>query len=156
MKLVGCVIVLVFSTLIGFAMAGNEAEKLTTLEEIYCFVQKLVFGVKRRITMDEIVHEYILHKSPRHICGKNRDEILLSLSKAKKAGQCAKEAEKCIQLIETISKSADTAEIEKQCSAVSEDIYDSLANLRRENGKKRELYVKLGAALGLLVCICVL
>ena len=156
MKIIGCVIVIVSSSYIGFIMSKKEAKKLSIIEEIYRFVQRLENGVAQRLTLNEIACGYMSIEKPENLTGNSRVEILKSLSDIEKSGLCKEETAICKELMHSIGKSTDGAEIRRKCSEAIDAIKESLSNEKKEYLQKKRLYLKLGAVLGVLACVIVI
>ena len=156
MKIIGCILVIVSSSYIGFILSKKEAKKLSILEEIYRFVQRLENGIAKRLTLNEIAYTYMNLDKPESLKGKCRADILKSLSDIEKSGLCTETAIMCRELLSAIGKSTDGAEIRKRCSESLELIQEKLYKEREEYLRKKSLYLRLGAVLGILVCVTVI
>ena len=153
LKLLGCVATVFFSSCLGVYCSNAETRKLCICEEIYAFVLKLEYGTAKRIPINSIIKEYNLSVKPKYLSGENRAEIISCLSAAEKNGGCPVAAKMCRELLFIIGKSTDGAEIQKNCAETAERVKTILSDIRSESKGKRELYVKLGIILGVLVCI---
>ena len=103
MKIIGCVIVIVSSSYIGFIMSKKEAKKLSIIEEIYRFVQRLENGVAQRLTLNEIACGYMSIEKPENLTGNSRVEILKSLSDIEKSGLRKQERQELHRVSSTVS-----------------------------------------------------
>ncbi len=156
LKIIGCIIVTVFCTLLGSVFAVREEKKLKVLEEMYRLLLKTETGIKNRISFREIAFEYMSLCNPVYICGKDYGEIIGSLESINSEGICPDETAACISLLRMLCRTSDASETERICNDTLGRIKVALENTRDECTKKRGLYIKLGAALGLLVCITVI
>ncbi len=156
MKLVGCIMVTVFSAAFGIVFAKREMKIVAVLEEMHCFLGKMGYGIRNRIPFNEIATGYMTVKNPKYICGTCREDIAEALSRISNEGICRDEARACSELLLMTGKSTDAREIEKYCADTLELVTKSLDVAKPECARKRGLYIKLGTAVGLLVCITVM
>lgn len=156
MRIIGGLILLIASSVYGFMLSRRECGKLTVISELNAFAKKLIWGIGRRIPVDDIAKRYMADVSPTEVCGNCREELYVSLERLCKEDICRQEAKMCAELLDTISKSMAASEIEQRCMQFSDIISEKLAIMKKECLKKKELYMKLGVFVGLLVCITVI
>ena len=152
-KIFGCAVTVFFSSCLGMYFSNAETRKLRVCEEIYAFVLKLEYGTAKRIPINGIIKEYTLTADPGYITGNCREEIITCLCETEKNGICPIPSKLCRELLIAIGKSPDGVEIQKNCSETAERIKNVLSDIRSECKAKKELYVKLGIILGILMCV---
>lgn len=156
LKISGCIIVTVLCTLLGAVFADREEKKLKILEEMYSLILKINAGIKNRIPFREIAAEYMSLYNPVYICGKDYTEIVGAFERIKSESICTNEAASCISALKILSAASDASETERIFTDISGQLKNALEKTRDEHTRKRGLYIKLGAVLGLLVCIIVI
>ena len=156
MKIIGCIIVIITSSYVGFYLACKETVRLMMLEEIYRFTRSLKDGIDKRLTLKEIATRYTILEKPKYLKGNSRDEILKSLFTIEKSGLCPKATSVLKSLLSAVGKSSDAGEIFKKCAESLDVTKEMLISAREEYKRKKPLYLKLGAVLGVLVCVTVI
>lgn len=155
MKIVGCVIVTLFCAAIGSWYSGMETQKRDILEEMYAFLLKIRIGIKNRMPFNEIASGFVSSKAPVHMLGATREELTDTLMKIIDDGICVDEASAFMSLLSMLGKSTDAREPIRACDDATELVKVSLDKTRKECRLKSGLYTKLGAVIGILVCIIV-
>lgn len=156
MKLAGCIVLFVCSSLAGFMFASKENKKLVILKELSALSGKLTCGIAKRTPVDEIFRRYTNENLPIYVKGGCRREIVASLQKLSEENICRNETENCIELLSEISSSCDASELEGNLIRFSRLVSENLDFAQKECAKKKEMYIKLGIFAGLLVCITVI
>ncbi len=156
MKLIGIVVVMVFSVYMGIDFSKREKQKLDVCNEIYRFLESLEYGISKKVALKEIIEGFVQISKPKYLTGNSKNELELKLHKFSKRGICVNACEICGKTLESIGKSPDINLQLRMCSENILKVKNECSLLEKEIAKKSDLYLKLGFICGATLCIAVL
>ena len=153
MKLAGCATVFVCCFLLGFVFSEKERRALEICEEICELAARLEAGISKRIPLCEIISRFRSELSPKHLTEDSRRELLRCLEDLKEINGCRECADKCITLLTFVGRCPDAYRCSEKCTETASELREILAEKRKSQKNKSTLFPKLGAILGILICI---
>lgn len=156
MKLIGIVVIMLFSVYMGIDFSKKEKQKLDICNEIYLFLENLEYGISKKVALKEIIDGFVRISKPKYLTVVSKDELELKLHKYSKKGICVNACEICVKTLESIGKSPDINLQLRMCSENMLRVKNEYSILEKEIARKNNLYIKLGVVCGATLCIAVL
>ncbi len=153
MKILGFILIIVFSLETGKYLSEKERKKVAVCEEVCSFLEFLSEGIYNKIKIDDIISRYSANDEAILIKAKSKKELVLKFKSANYGGECEKLLMRMSVFLSELGRSSDTMAEREKCIRMLCEAREISGRCAQEHGKKNELYKKLGLICGIMLCI---